>query len=173
MQFSDGTVGVSSSFFYLVTTTNISIAVGMDRSSSSATVTIRYTKTTDQAGSGQWTPQGVPAVHYSEDEHIIGTWIDGSTLYEKTVHFSVTSNTVFNYILNISGVDSTSIVYIANGFYLCGGNRRELNFEVSSDYLAYANLDYYVSDNKYHIGGLLKGYSGTCYATVHYTKSST
>ncbi len=88
MQFSDGTVGVSSSFFYLVTTTNISIAVGMDRSSSSATVTIRYTKTTDVAGSGQWTPQGVPAHHYSEDEHIVGTWVDGSTVYEKTYIFS-------------------------------------------------------------------------------------
>lgn len=47
------------------------------------TVILRYTKTTDVAGSGQWTPQGVPAVHYSEDEKVIGTWIDGSTIYEK------------------------------------------------------------------------------------------
>lgn len=47
--------------------------------------TIQYTKTTDQAGSGQWTPQGVPAVHFSTDEQIIGTWIDGKTLYQKTV----------------------------------------------------------------------------------------
>lgn len=51
-------------------------------------VTIQYTKTTDTAGSGQWTPQGVPAVHYSTDEQVIGTWIDGSTLYEKTIILS-------------------------------------------------------------------------------------
>ena len=44
---------------------------------------VRYTKDSDAAGSGQWTPQGVPAHHYSEDEQIVGTWIDGSTLYEK------------------------------------------------------------------------------------------
>lgn len=59
-------------------------------------LTVRYTKTTDTAGSGTWTPQGVPAHHYSEDEHIVGTWVDGSTLYEKTYHNSsitVASNT--------------------------------------------------------------------------------
>ena len=45
---------------------------------------VQYTKSTDTAGSGSWTPQGVPAVHYSTEEQIIGTWIDGSTIYEKT-----------------------------------------------------------------------------------------
>lgn len=50
-----------------------------------STLTVYYTKSTDAAGSGTWTPQGVPAIHYSNDEHIVGTWIDGSTLYEKTV----------------------------------------------------------------------------------------
>lgn len=46
--------------------------------------TIRYTKTIDTPGSGKWTPQGVPAVHYSTEEQVVGTWADGSTLYEKT-----------------------------------------------------------------------------------------
>lgn len=45
---------------------------------------LQYTKTTDGAGSGQWTPQGVPACHYSTDEHVVGTWVDGNTLYERT-----------------------------------------------------------------------------------------
>ena len=48
-------------------------------------VTIQYTKTTDIAGSGSYAALGVPAVHYSTNEHVVGTWIDGSTLYEKTV----------------------------------------------------------------------------------------
>lgn len=47
-------------------------------------LTLQYTKTTDTAGSGIWTPDGTPAHHYSLTEHIIGTWYDGSTLYEKT-----------------------------------------------------------------------------------------
>lgn len=50
------------------------------------TFILRYTKSTDTAGSGTWTPQGLPAVHYSTSEQIVGTWIDGSTLYEKTVY---------------------------------------------------------------------------------------
>lgn len=45
--------------------------------------TIQYTKTTDVAGSGDWTPSGARAVHYSTNEQVIGTWIDGKPLYEK------------------------------------------------------------------------------------------
>ena len=44
-----------------------------------------YTKSTDTPGSGKWTSDGVPAVHYSTDEKIIGTWIDGKPLYQKTL----------------------------------------------------------------------------------------
>lgn len=57
---------------------------------------VKYTKTTDTAGSGTWTPQGVPSHHYSTNEHVIGTWIDGSTIYEKTWDYSsspITLNT--------------------------------------------------------------------------------
>lgn len=54
---------------------------------------IRYTKTTDTAGSGQWTPQGVPAKHYSTVEHVIGTWNDGSPLYERSYAISHSSFT--------------------------------------------------------------------------------
>ena len=48
--------------------------------------TLQYTKTTDTPGSGIWTPSGVPAMHYSTDEQVVGTWIDGSTLYEQTIY---------------------------------------------------------------------------------------
>ena len=54
---------------------------------STVKVTLQYTKTTDQPGSGTWTPQGVPAHHYSTDEQIVGTWIDGDTLYERSYTF--------------------------------------------------------------------------------------
>lgn len=48
---------------------------------------LQYTKTTDTPGSGTWTTQGALAHHYSTDEHIIGTWVDGKPLYEKTWKF--------------------------------------------------------------------------------------
>lgn len=57
------------------------------------TLTIQYTKTTDTPGSGKYVPSGAPAVHYSTDEQIIGTWIDGSTLYEKTYEITTPSVT--------------------------------------------------------------------------------
>ncbi len=56
---------------------------------------IRYTKTADEPGSGSWTPQGVPAVHYSTSEKVIGTWIDGKALYEKTYTFTAPSSNTF------------------------------------------------------------------------------
>lgn len=52
-----------------------------------AYVTLQYTKTTDQPGSGTWTPEGQLAHHYSTSEKIVGTWIDGSTVYERTWDF--------------------------------------------------------------------------------------
>lgn len=60
-------------------------------------INIQYTKTTDTPGSGTWTTQGALAHHYSTEEHVIGTWIDGKPLYERSWEFdsaiSVTSNT--------------------------------------------------------------------------------
>ena len=44
-----------------------------------------YTKTTDTAGSGKLTPTGFETHHYSTNEQIVGTWIDGKPLYEVTV----------------------------------------------------------------------------------------
>lgn len=67
--------------------TNIRIEVGQDRSSANADFTIWYTKTTDTPGSGRVTPLATPAVHYSENEEVVGTWIDGKPIYQKTVKF--------------------------------------------------------------------------------------
>lgn len=50
--------------------------------------TIQYTKTTDVPGSGTYTTMGTPAVHYSTDWHVVGTWWNGKPIYEKTFHFT-------------------------------------------------------------------------------------
>lgn len=74
-----------------ITNTNITIGTSSNLSAYTDTqVTIQYTKTTDTPGSGTWTPSGVKAEHYSTNEHVVGTWIDGSTIYERTL----TSDTV-------------------------------------------------------------------------------
>ena len=72
-------------------------------------VTFRYTKSTDQAGSGTWTPQGVPSHHYSTDEQVVGTWIDGSTLYERSFDLSqfltVSANAWVSTSISSSGIN--------------------------------------------------------------------
>ena len=71
-------------------------------------ITIRYTKTTDTAGSGTWTPEGVPAHHYSTTEQVIGTYF-GKTLYEKgfnvgTQSFSSGQMPITNDLSNVDEV---------------------------------------------------------------------
>ena len=70
------------------TSSYIRIIVGADRSTVSADYTIRYTKTTDTAGSGQWTPMAQPTHHYSTNEQVIGTWTNGKPCYEITLEDS-------------------------------------------------------------------------------------
>lgn len=85
-----------SSIETTVDTTNIYIRCGYDRSSLSADYTIRYTKTTDVAGSGTWGTDGVPMVHYDGAERIIGTWF-GETLYQKSFALTI-PNTSGDYL---------------------------------------------------------------------------
>lgn len=73
------------------------------------TLTIQYTKLSDTAGSGSWTPQGVPAVHYSTDEQVIGTYL-GETLYQRSYDFSanpidLSANSWTNTTASNSGID--------------------------------------------------------------------
>ena len=63
-------------------------------------IVIQYTKTTDTAGSGKYTTLGTPTVHYSTNEQVIGTWIDGKTLYQKS--FTVASASLSSGELSIT-----------------------------------------------------------------------
>ena len=54
----------------------------------SGSVCVFYTKTTDVAGSGDYNTYGVPTVHYSTSEQVIGTWINGKPIYQRTWDFS-------------------------------------------------------------------------------------
>ena len=94
------------------------------------TITIRYTKTTDTAGSGTWTPQGVPSHHYSTSEQIVGTWIDGKTLYEKT----------FVWNENITGVTNKAIS-LGSPDYVFIEKASGINSAVAFIPLPYVHLD--------------------------------
>jgi len=72
------------------------------------TITIVYTKTTDIPGSGSWGTDGVPMVHYSTNEKVIGTWIDGSTIYEKVIDFGQNVAIAYDDWTDITTVVTTS-----------------------------------------------------------------
>lgn len=73
-------------------TKEIRIKTNSDYSAFTGYVTLLYTKTADIAGSGSYNTLGVPMVHYSMNEQVIGTYL-GETLYQKT--FDLGSTMVF------------------------------------------------------------------------------
>lgn len=82
--------------------------------------TLLYTKTTDTPGSGTWTPSGVPAHHYSTEEQVIGTWVDGKPLYENVLYFNqpfefVTTNTWTETPFNASGIEEIIMGRLQDG----------------------------------------------------------
>lgn len=87
--------------------TSIEVATGSNLFTAvEIVVTMLYTKTTDTAGSGLFVPSGAAAHHFSETEHVIGTWIDGRTIYEKTIDFgALPANTQKNVNHGISNFD--------------------------------------------------------------------
>lgn len=148
----------------------IRIGVGSNYSGSvspnTVWVTVQYTKTTDTAGSGQWTPQGVPAVHYSEDEHIVGTWIDGSTLYEKTIVKTINCDTEVT-VISSTDIPNIDTIVSKSGFL----GSIPLDSYETADYRSYS----YINSNSEVSCYCKWGNSATVTATitVRYTKSST
>ena len=140
--------------------------------------TLWYTKTTDVAGSGSWTPQGVPAHHYSTDEHIVGTWIDGSTLYEKTVSFTTGSDGAYNtYDTGILNPDTIMFDFNASYYETSNAKVQALSYWGEIPSSGYSNAFCILAnkvDNKiridYRVGSTASG--KTAYVTIRYTKSS-
>ena len=81
---------------------------------SSVDIIIQYTKTTDQPGSGKYLPDGQYAHHYSTSEKIVGTWIDGSTIYERTWDFSASPITLTYDTWVSTGIDSSNFGQLVN-----------------------------------------------------------
>ena len=132
--------------------------------------TVYYTKTTDIAGSGTWTPQGISAHHYSTSEHVVGTWIDGSTIFEKTMNptCSVGDNTLNHNISNFGRLVSIEGVCKYNN----GSEYLYLPYTSTSP-LSYTIYISNVTNTTYKVG-VGSGFSSIqdCYVTIRYTKSS-
>ena len=127
-------------------------------------VTFCYTKSTDTAGSGTWTPQGVPAVHYSTDEQVIGTWF-GETLYQKSwnnlnvdVAYNVWTNVV-EVASNVKEIVGVEILAATNEKHNITGSGIEYYLDKTAHYV---KAEYNQNVNRRNIGTI----------TLKYTKSS-
>ena len=106
---------VANQTVWYMTATDIGVLTGSSAdvgSAYSGYVTIWYTKTTDVAGSGNWNTDGVPTVHYSTSEQVIGTYL-GKPLYQKTwnnLTVAITANTWAN-----TGISATKIETSVDG----------------------------------------------------------
>lgn len=124
-------------------------------------VTIQYTKATDQPGSGTWTPQGVPAVHYDDNEKVIGTWF-GETLYERVYDFSSSLIYIDTSYTTISAIDTTNIDKV---IYCCA---------MHQDGTVYPAVDADPTRDNHTYMGLksFDSHSNVAYVIIRYTKSS-
>ena len=148
------------------------VIIGLDYTSYSnlaCQITVQYTKTTDSAQS-----IGIDT-DYSTTEKIVGTWIDGKPLYQKTINFGTLPN---------GTTDSPVSKEVSH-------NSRNLSLVTSitgtcynSNYTDFANLPYY-SAAKTHSGialyasktkvGARANYNASVYSgyiTIQYTKTS-
>ncbi len=94
--------------------------VGDSAESKSAIITLQYTKNTDTAGSGHWATSGAPAHHYSTIEQVVGTWIDGKPIYEKTwdlggTGLEISYNSWTSSTISKSGIETIINVESRNG----------------------------------------------------------
>ena len=101
------------------------------------------------------------AHNYSTDEQVVGTWVDGSTIYEKTIPITdVIGAAGWITIGTVSGIDT-----LLNG---------ELTVNDGSLY-AYTNLpfNHVLADDTIKFYNGLGGNMGTLngYATIWYTKT--
>lgn len=139
-----------------------------------AYVTIQYTKTTDLPGSGHYTTTGEKTHHYSTTEQVIGTWVDGSTIYEKSFEITLPSSydapggflvendaTYINAIISFNGtVKATNELIVGSGIGASGW-KFAIHRNPDSQLLLYT-----VNDGA-------NMYGGTAYITIQYTKVTT
>ena len=134
-------------------------------------VTIQYTKTTDTSGSAKYNALGVPMIHYSTNEQVIGTWIDGKPLYQKTYYYDNQGGLIDgdNKIIQL---DSAINVTKLNGFLVAPDNNKRwiLPYSKGSSTTAiiitedhYINL--YVSNDSW-------ASTRKVYITIEYTKTT-
>lgn len=109
--------------------------------------------------------------HYSTDEHAIGTWIDGSTVYEKTISIGALPNSSskniphgisnLGYLISASGVAQRNSPYRAHPIPYVSASSVSDQIQIvvnETNVTVYTSID-------------LSGFTNS-YITLRYTKTS-
>lgn len=132
---------------------------------------IQYTKTTDQPGSGTWTPEGQLAHHYSTSDKIVGTWIDGSTVYERT--FNVGSITAGSDKRISASLNIDKVIDLSGSAHSSNYNQWvRINFPHQNISAYVVTAQYLASSQEINVHTGTDFTLDECYITLQYTKSS-
>jgi hypothetical protein len=114
-------------------------------------------------------PSVQPRYHkYSTEEHIVGEWIDGSKIYEKTINFGALPNNTYKYVEhNISNLAS---VVNVTGVGIDGTNSIPILFCWTDTINSVVAV--YVDGNNIVVGAGMDRSSYTAYITIQYTKTT-
>ena len=107
--------------------------------------------------------------NYSTNEQVVGTWIDGSTLYEKTVYIpSLPNNSTGEYNTGLSNINP---IRFDNTLIFQSGNTSKAPYISTSGTVAIAIQ--FNADGKIYFGTNTDQSLTSAYVTLRYTKSST
>lgn len=135
-------------------------------------MSIQYTKISDVAGSGTLAQGGVPSHHYSTEEQVIGTWIDGKPLYEKT--FAKNNVEVYNGYSFAHGISNLELVTDLKVFMKNSAQYQDnlfipINSDMSVNIGFRANETYIKATGSNNFGPLSDRY---WYFIIQYTKTT-
>ena len=112
--------------------------------------------------------------NYSTTEQIIGTWIDGTTLYEKTINFTTTSSS--NYTTQSLGLLTSNVntIWMHECYAFINGTSYSIGSYRSSpgneEFLGFVYKSTPNVELHYRVGSGVR--SANAYITVRYTKTS-
>lgn len=132
------------------------------------TFILQYTKTTDTPGQGIWAGNGAMAHHYSTDEVIVGTWIDGKPLYELTLYTAGPSS-----IFSIDLTDyNINLITNMHGMYTVNGDQVTLPLSHTNGFADQSFLRYNSDKTLLFAFGSYQTPASNIIATLQYTKTT-
>jgi len=127
---------------------------------------VKYTKTTDSANSFNYADPN----DYSTSEKIVGTWIDGSALYQKTINFGALPNASSKY--NTSSGIAANKVKRMWGYSTTGSTTVELPHAGAGSTSADDGIAIFFDSSGLGVAtGRDRSNFTTTYITVQYTKT--